>query len=57
MPFPGALPDSGTEPESPASQADSLLLSHQGRVLVNLKENVRSDDQQGLLINVKVYVL
>ena len=57
MPFPGDLPDSGTDPESPASQADSLLLSHQGRVSVNLKENVRSDDQQGPLINVKVYVL
>ena len=32
VPFPssGDLPDSGTEPESPALQADSLPLSHQG---------------------------
>ena len=28
MPPPGDLPDPGTEPISPASQADSLLLSH-----------------------------
>ena len=27
-PFPGDLPDPGTEPESPALQVDSLLLHH-----------------------------
>ena len=31
---PGGLPDPGIEPESPALQADSLLLSHQGSVYV-----------------------
>ena len=30
LPPPGDLPDPGIEPESPALQADSLLLSHQG---------------------------
>ena len=30
FPFPGDLPDPGTEPESPALQADSLPLSHLG---------------------------
>ena len=29
-PPPGGLPDPGMEPKSPALQADSLLLSHQG---------------------------
>ena len=29
-PHPGDLPDSGTEPRSPALQADTLLLSHGG---------------------------
>ena len=29
FPSPGDLPDSGIEPMSPASQADSLLLNHQ----------------------------
>ena len=33
QPFPsaGGLPDPGTAPGSPALQADSLLLGHQGR--------------------------
>ena len=31
LPFLGDLPNSGTEPASPALQGDSLLLSHQGR--------------------------
>ena len=31
FPPPGGLPDSGIEPASPALQADSLPLSHQGR--------------------------
>ena len=30
FPTPGGLPDPGIEPTSPALQADSLLLSHQG---------------------------
>ena len=30
LPFLGYLPDPGTEPGSPALQADSLLLSHEG---------------------------
>ena len=30
FPSPGSLPDPGIEPASPALQADSLLLSHQG---------------------------
>ena len=30
FPSPGDLPDPGVEPVSPALQADSLLLSHQG---------------------------
>ena len=30
FPSPEDLPDPGIEPESPVSQADSLLLSHQG---------------------------
>ena len=34
FPSPGDLPDPGIEPESPALQADSLLLSHQGSVYV-----------------------
>jgi len=29
FPSPGALPNPGIEPTSPALQADSLLLSHQ----------------------------
>ena len=32
-PSPGDSPDPGFEPESPASQADSLPLSHQGSPL------------------------
>ena len=31
FPSPGDLPDPGIEPRSPASQGDSLPLSHQGR--------------------------
>ena len=30
-PPPGDLPNLGMEPEAPALQADSLLLSHRGR--------------------------
>ena len=30
IPFPGDLPNPGIEPGSPALQADSLVLSHQG---------------------------
>ena len=30
FPFPGDLPDPGIEPKPPASQEDSLPLSHQG---------------------------
>ena len=30
FPSPGNIPDSGTEPRSPAFQVDSLCLSHQG---------------------------
>ena len=33
FPFPGDLPDPGIEPLSPALQADSLPLSHQGSPL------------------------
>ena len=33
FPSPGALPDPGIEPVSPALQGDSLLLSHQGSIL------------------------
>ena len=33
FPSPGDLPDPGMEPASPALQADSLLLSHQGSLL------------------------
>ena len=38
LPFssPGALPDPGIEPMSPALQADSLLLSHYSNVLIYL---------------------
>ena len=32
FPMPGDLPDPGIKPTSPALQADSLLLSHLGRV-------------------------
>ena len=37
LPFscPGDLPDPGIEPESPALQADSLLLRHQGLKSLN----------------------
>ena len=33
LPSPGALPDPGIEPMSPALQADSLFLSHWGSLL------------------------
>ena len=33
FPSPGDLPDPGIKPASPALQADSLLLSHQGSLL------------------------
>ena len=33
-PLPGNLPNPGTEPASPALQADSLLLSHGGSLYV-----------------------
>ena len=35
FPPPGDLPDPGIEPESPALQLDSLLLSHQGSPINN----------------------
>ena len=42
FPFPGDLPSPGIEPGSPALQADSLPLSHQGSPIVN-KKIVRSE--------------
>ena len=36
FPSPGDLPDSGIKPASPAWQADSLPLSHQGSLLNGL---------------------
>ena len=42
FPFPGDLPNPGIEPGSPALQADSLPLSHQGSPVVN-KKIVRSE--------------
>ena len=38
FPSPGGLPDPGMEPMSPALQADSLPLSHQGSSSVSLGE-------------------
>ena len=46
FPFPGDLPNPGIEPGSPASQADSLPLSHRGSPMVN-KKIVRSDYLSG----------
>ena len=39
FPPPGDLPDPGIEPESPALQVDSLLLSHQGSPSALIKMN------------------
>ena len=36
FPSPGDLPAPGIEPASPSLQADSLLLSHQGSILLAL---------------------
>jgi len=33
FPFPGNLPDPGTEPSSPVPQADSLWLSYWGSLM------------------------
>ena len=40
FPPPGDLPNPGIEPESHALQASSLLLSHQGSLLVTLKIHI-----------------
>ena len=43
IPSPGHLPDPGIEPESPALQAESLHLSHQGRygISLSLKQRMK----------------
>ena len=38
FPSPGVVPDRGINPMSPASQADSLLLSHQGSPRLSLSQ-------------------
>ena len=52
FPPPGDLPDPGIEPGSPALQADSLPLSHQGTTFLIWWKNVSKFELQllGLLI-------
>ena len=52
FPSPGDLPDPGIEPGSPALQADSLPLSHQGATFLIWWKNVLKFELQllGLLI-------
>ena len=44
-PAPGDLPDPGIEPESPASQVDSLLLSHQGRLRSSVASQISCPEE------------
>ena len=44
-PPPGDLPDPGIEPASPALQADSLLLSHQGSLRGNIAPDINCSGQ------------
>ena len=46
-PSPGDLPDPRGEPRSPALQADSLLLNHQGSPKCSIKIQVPGSDLQG----------
>ena len=41
LPSPGDLPDPGTEPVSPAWQADSLPLRHQGSLRLPVTKQVK----------------
>ena len=43
FPSPGDLPDPGTEPVSPALQADALTSEPPGKPTINCKDNIRSD--------------
>ena len=53
FPSPGDLPDPGIEPMSPALQADSLPLSHQGSPVANLQISwVSGALRLGLLLTV-----
>ena len=47
FPSPGDLPDPGIEPMFPASQADSLPLSHQGSALVTVKNPLKIETDRG----------
>ena len=46
FPPPGDLPNPGIEPESPALQADSLPLSHQGSLLPNKQTSNKTKPKQ-----------
>ena len=48
LPFP-CLHDPGIKPMSPALQADSLLLSHQGSPIQNDQVTPKTQDQNGIL--------
>ena len=48
FPFPGYPPDPGTEPGSPALQADSLLTELQGKPVTVSPANSKDDFKHGL---------
>ena len=55
MPPPGVLPGSGTEPVSPALQADSLLLSHQEKPAISAGAPQTSKEPSGVCVHVYMY--
>ena len=55
MPPPGVLPGSGTEPVSPALQADSLLLSHQEKPSISTGAPQTSKEPSGVCVRVCMY--
>ena len=49
FPPPGNHPDPEIKPESPALQADSLLLSHLGSLCISIKKKKRKEKKKGNL--------
>ena len=53
LPSPADLPNPGIKPRSPALQADSLPLSHQGSCLANIILNEKKKTTKSILFKIK----
>ena len=57
FPSPGDLPNRGIRPKSPALQADSLPLSHQGSPILSLGNHISVNSLQTTCVNFQLKYL